>query len=132
MATYDYQIGASYGALANVEGLSTPVPAPKSSYRPYASSVPLGDGSFRGTGYPVATWRFGYLTAAQRNMLRTFCTGKSASVYIKTRITDAVSGASDAYKIFTAIMVWPDEEERQAGRRLEFEIEFRHLVVYTP
>ena len=50
-------------------------------------------------------------------------------------ITDPPYGigyASDAYTYYDAIMVWPDEEEREHGYRIDFEIEFRNCVVYTP
>ena len=127
-ALYDYEIGSTYGGMTNVEELTTPLPAPKSTFRPYSQLIRLGNGTARGGGWAVATWRFGFLSQAQRDQLRTFCTGASSSVYIKTRKNDS----TDAYQVYTAVMIWPEEEEKQAGRRLDFVIQFVNLQEYTP
>ena len=124
----DYQIGTTYGGLANLEALTTPVIPPRSTFVPYSASIELGDGTVRGGGWAVATWTWDFLTRAQRDQLRTFCTGKSAAVYIKTRKTDTV----DAYQVYTAVMVWPENEERSHGYRLDFTLEFRKCVAYSP
>jgi hypothetical protein len=128
MAQYSYQIGTTSGGTTNVESLSPALPAPRSTFEPWSVPIKLGDGTVRGGGYPTATWNFGVLSRAQRDKLRTYCTGKSASVYIRTKTTDN----TDSYKYFSAVMIWPDEEERVATRRLDFVIEFRMLVEYTP
>lgn len=113
-----------YFPVTNVESLSTtPLKAPKSTYRPYFEAVALANGQARGFGRPIAVWRWGFLTRAQRDRIRLFCTCKSASVYISTRTNEA-----DAYSVFSGVMLWPDDEDKQAGRRLNFEIEFRNLV----
>jgi len=127
MAIYDYRIGATLAGMTNLENLTPPLPAPKSYFRPFYESITLADGSIRGMGSPVASWRWGVLSRAQRDALRVFCTSKSATVYIRTRKTDS----ADAYTDYRAIMIWPDDEERDAGRRLDFLIEFRQLVVAT-
>src|SRR5512139_3417785 len=116
-ATFDYI------PLINLESLSPAVYPPKSTYRPYYEAVQLANGKARGLGRPIATWRWGFLTLAMRDKLRGYCTSKSADVYIRTRINE-----SDAYGTFSAVMIWPDDEEKQAGRRLNFTIEFRNLV----
>ncbi len=128
MTQYSYEIGASYGGMVNVEELATPLPAPKSAFRPYSKRIDLGDGTVRGLGWVTATWRFGVLKSSLRDQLRVFCAGASASVYIKTR----KNNTSDAYQVYTAVMIWPEEEEKRAGRRLDFVVEFRNLVEYVP
>ncbi len=128
MAQYNYEIGST-SSLTNVESLTVPVPPPKSIYKPYSQMIGLGDGTVRGAGWPTAEWRWGYLTQAQRDQLRTFCTGASSNVYIRTRIMDT----ADSYAYFQAVMVWPIEsEERDASRRIDFAITFQKLVQYTP
>lgn len=117
-----YAIGSTLGGLATVTGLG--LPNPKSSYRPYSELLALGSGGYRGAGLPSAAWNFGYLTQAQRDALRAYCTGASASVYIETRKVDN----SDAFDQFSAIMRWPEEEERDNFYRLDFTVEFHHLV----
>lgn len=128
MALYEYEIGTSYGGMANVESLATPLPAPKSSFLPYSKYLSLGDSTIRGSGWAAASWRFGFLTRAQRDQLKTFCSGASASVYIQMRKNDT----SDAYQVYTAVMIWPPVEEKHAGKRLDFNLEFRDLTEYTP
>jgi hypothetical protein len=64
------------------------------------------------------------MSSANRNALRAYCTGKSARVYIRTRKNDS----SDAYVTYSAVMLWPDDEERFASRRLNFAIEFRDMI----
>lgn len=125
MTQYSYQIGTSTGTLTNVESLTTPLPPPKSTFTPYAEPVDLGNGAVRGAGWASATWNWGFLTQAQRDQLRTYCTGASASVYIVTRKTDT----TDAYTTYSGVMIWPQNEERDSKYvRTDFTVEFRKLV----
>lgn len=129
MALYSYEIAASGGTLSNVESLTVPVPAPKSTFHLYSQLIPLGDGTVRGSGWPTAEWRWGILTRAQRDQLRSIITGASVAVDLRTRTMDS----TDSYKYYHAVAVWPiDSEERDAGRRVDFVIKFQKLVEYTP
>ena len=123
---YEYEIGSTYGGMANLGELSTPVPAPARTFKPYSVRKPLGDGTVRGLGFAQATWRWGYLTQDQRDQLRTFCSGASAGVYIKTRKNDGT------YQVYSAVMVWPDEEEFKNGKVLDFSIQFIQMQEYSP
>lgn len=114
---YLYEIGATEIGMVTLESLG--LKAPKNEYAIYANSITLGDGSERGVGSPMFVWNWGYLTSAQRATLRAYCTGKSANVFIKTIKDD------NSYVTYSAIMVWPNSEERAAGRVLDFSIEFR-------
>ena len=109
-------------SMVNIETLS--VTPPKSTFRPWVDSVVLGNGLSRALGRPSAVWAWGFMSSANRNSLRAYCTGKSARVYIRTRKNDS----SDAYATYSAAMLWPDDEERFANRRLNFAIDFRDLV----
>jgi hypothetical protein len=113
-----------YATLVNLESLSTPVYPPKSTYRPYTEAVTLASGKLRGLGRPVALWQWGFITRAMRDKLRTYCTGKSAAVYIRTRTNES----SDAYSTFSAVMMWPDDEDKQTGRRVNFAVDFKNIV----
>lgn len=119
MSLYDFEIGLTEVGMQNVEDLG--LPAPAWEYRPWAAAVALGNGSGRGQGAPVAVWRWGFLTRAQRTTLRTYCTGKAAFVYINTIEDDGTYGT------YYAALHWPDQERWQADRVLEFAIEFRQL-----
>lgn len=147
MAQYDYMIGlfanssgstiyptsgsytltagstAGSGVLTNVESLTVEVAAPKSTFQEYGEGIPLGDGSIRGAGWKSASWRWGYMTQAQRDQLAVYCTGASANVIIQTR----TNSNSDAYKTYSAIMVKPQSEDKDASRRIDYLIEFRNL-----
>ncbi|HSW62705.1 MAG TPA: hypothetical protein VLH56_05260 [Dissulfurispiraceae bacterium] len=122
MTITTFQIATLAGALTDLGELATPVIEPRSTYQPYAVSHDLGNGMVRGSGYPVATWTWDFISAAERTMLRTYCTGRSSRVQIATK------DDSLAYKAYTAVMVWPEIEEHFAGRRLNFTIEFHTLV----
>jgi len=124
MAAYEFKIGATLGGMVNVEELAVPLPAPRSTYRRYATVVELGDRSARGYGNPSATWRWAVLTLAQRDQLKTFCSGASAQVYIRTKKRDD----TEEWANFLCWMIWPEEEEVLAGRVLDIEIQFRDMV----
>ena len=128
MALYDFEIGSTYVGMVNVEELPVPLPPPASTYRRYALQIDLGDDMARGFGLPAASWRWQVLTLAQRDQLKTFCSSASAQVFIQTKKRDS----TEVYDEFTAVMIWPEEEEAQAGRVLDFVIEFRSLVEYVP
>ncbi len=123
MPIYEYKIGTT-STMTNIEELTVPIPNMKSFYRPYAEVVTLGNGESFGRGFPQAEWTWNFLTRAQRDQLREFCVGASAPVYISTRVNDN----ADEYKDFQAIMIWPLEEERFTGKRMDFTIVFKQLV----
>lgn len=124
---YDYKIGITSGGMTNLELLTVPIPNMQSFYKPYSETVQLGDGNLFGRGYPQVDWIWNLLKREQRDQLRTFCTGASAVVYIRTRINDN----ADEYKNFQAVMIWPLEEERFARKRMDFTIQFRQLVEFV-
>lgn len=118
-----YQIGTTLEGIATLKSLG--LPDPKHSFMGYSATVDLGNGGVRGIGLPVARWIYGYLTQAQRDIFRTFCTGASATVFIETRTSDS----SDAFDQFQGVMIWPREpEDKDAFRRINFVLEFRNLV----
>ena len=111
--------------MVNLESLATPLDPPRSLFVDYSRVIPLGDGTLRGAGWPTGEWRWGFMSQAQRNQLRTFCTGASAAVYIRTRENDT----SDAYQYYTATMIWPpDGEEKAHGKRLDFVAAFQNMT----
>jgi hypothetical protein len=117
----DFQIGST-SSMTNIEALGTPLEIPKSEYLPYARTVNLGSGGKRGVGMPMAVWTFPLLTVEQRDQLKTFCTGASATVWIRTKLND------DTYDDFTGTMIWTETEERWYGVKRNYQIVFRNLV----
>jgi len=108
MAIYEYKIATEaegVGGLKNIEDeLSTPVNPPHpATPTEWPVTYEAMDGQEYGDGYPSQVWHFDYLSQAMANELRTYCTARSAIVYLRTRKVDG-SGAWANYK---AVMVWP-------------------------
>ena len=99
----DFGIGVSEGGITLLSDLATPVSNPHSDYFPYSGQDELQDGTVRGKGWPLAVWDHGIAPLEEREMLKTFCPGKSAEVYISTKMPDGTFGE------FAAVMIWPDD-----------------------
>jgi len=127
MAVYQYKIGSSYATLTNLEELSTPVFAPRHSLLTYSKPTRLGNGAIQGIGWIQTEWYWDFLTQAQYTMLKSFCSGLSADVYINTRKN------SGTYQVYAAKMLWPQKEpEFTNDKVLSFTLQFIQLVEYTP
>lgn len=128
----DFQIAtfaAGTAGLATLKSLGVHNPNP--IWRAGVTSVKLGDNSARILGAPVVEWEWGFVDQAERDVLRTYCPGASAAVYIWTPTTEKISGVSNAAQRYLAQMIWPapdKPETPQAGRRAQFVIVFRQLV----
>lgn len=110
--------------LTNVETLG--VLAPRGDMETYSQAIPLQSGLLRGGGWRKATWKWGYLPIAQRDILRAYCPDASALVYIKTK----TRALADAYAVYQATMIWQVPERVEATRRLDFEIKFQNLIAF--
>jgi hypothetical protein len=125
----DYKIATSLGSLATLRSLG--IPNPKPVWSPGVTTVTLGDNSKRVLGAPRLEWRWGFISQAARDALRSLCPGGSAAVYIVTPTTETVSTVPNASKRYSCQMWWPspdNPEAPDAGRRLDFVITFRQLV----
>lgn len=123
MTIYSYAIGST-NPPTNLELLATPVNAPRGRYTGWSRTYDRADGLVNADGFPTAVWQFDVLTQAMVDQLRTFCSGKSAVVYITTRLEDGT------FDTFSGVMIWPDDQlaKRNFGERyLGLEIEFRRL-----
>lgn len=121
MALEGFEIGLT-SSTTNVESLTTPLPPPSSEYEEFSQDIDLGSGAVRGGGWIKAYWHWDFLTQAQYTQLLTFCSGKSADVYIVTK-TD-----HETFVKYSAIMVRPSKPARKDGKVLDITIEFRALV----
>jgi hypothetical protein len=128
----DFQIAPYASGTAGLVTLaSILIPNPFPVYKTGVNSIKLGDNSARTLGAPVVIWQWGFITQAQRDILRAYCPGASAQVYIITPTTENVSSVPNASQRYQGVMIWPapnTPEAPQAGRRLEFAIQFRQLV----
>lgn len=121
MPRYSYEIGTSGSDTINLEELG--INPPKHTYTKYPRKTDLVSLRQRGHGTPITTWTWGYLTATERETLRTYCPGKSSLVRIKTK------DEQSTYKVYEAIMIWPDKdspEERDVC--LNFTLTFKHIL----
>lgn len=125
---HNYEIGTTFGGITNLGDLTPAVPEPKSDFNDFSEYLSLGNGTVRGAGWTTAEWRWTYLNRARRDEMKTFCPGASAEVFIRTRNNDTV----DAYEYYTAVMVWPIDEEKSYSQRMDFVVRFQNLEVYTP
>jgi hypothetical protein len=122
----DFEIGTT-SSTTNVESFTTSLAPPKSTYTQYSRPIPLASGGVRGGGWTEATWMWEFMTHDQHDQLRTFCSGKSATVYIRTRDHKG----DMVYK--TGIMIWPDgAPERSSTHIFNLEVRFVALDTFTP
>jgi hypothetical protein len=115
----------TYNNLINVESLTPRVYAPRSPYKPWINKIDLVNGLARAMGRPSCSWMWGYITQGQYGALRAVLSSASARTYIRTRTTEN----TDRYDVFEAAYLWPDEQDRQATRRVGFTLDFRDLIM---
>lgn len=119
-----FGIGTSAGTITDLHDLAVKITYPKSTYLPTAVTKKTGANTKRGFGLPVAYWTFPLMTLEERNQLKSFCSGYSATVYIRTKKDD------DTYADYQCTMNWADDDTsgRWFGERKEIVIEFVNLV----
>jgi hypothetical protein len=112
----------TYTPLTIVSALHADAVSPLGSYYAWTASKHLANGLERSVGRPRALWLWKNIAATARTALKTYCTGKSARVYICT-LNDPSLGTYAAYQ---AAMIWPDGDNSYVA---EFTIELRDLVL---
>lgn len=119
----NYFIGTTAGGTVDIMTLSTDATEPAGDFRRWVDTADLGNGLARAMGRPIATWYWGFIPTGLRGALLTYCTGRSARVYIKTRANPANTPTG----VYEAAMIWPDNDGllSQDG----FRIIFRDLVL---
>jgi hypothetical protein len=116
-----YQIGSTRAGMVSLESLGLTQPS-KAQPVDYLSYLDLGNGQRRGAGSLQTSWRFAYLTAAQLSVLRGYCSGSSAAVYIQTLAGDGT------YRYYSAVMLMAQPQEPKTDALLDYVIEYRNLV----
>jgi hypothetical protein len=119
-----FEMGATLETMTNIEALTTPLPPPLAPPPRYPVQKTAASGRVYNRGFLIGRWIFSILRSAQLTQLRVFCPGKSATVYIKTLAAD------DTYRVYSAVMILPDEEDRQPAvrDRLEYQVTFTQMV----
>lgn len=133
------QIGTTQAGLTPLEsinvGIPYPIPQPRMHYYPERKRVKLTSRKTTGIGAPYIVWHFDFLKLQWRNALRTYLTAISTeNIYIETQVNEKDNSTGvDAWKQFKVIAVWPEgDEDKDAGRRLSFDIEFEVVQELTP
>jgi hypothetical protein len=123
------KIGSNYAGLLTLDALATPVKDPASvTFYPYTVQKRTGAGSSVGLGNPYAVLTWKYILRAQRDQLRTFCTGVSAVVYFVLPTNDS----NLTVGTYTGNMTWPLVENYYYNLLTGFSITIYNLVTYTP
>lgn len=117
---YEYKIGTTLGGLTLLS--SIPVIWPRSDFVRYSAMVPLMDGSEKGMGSPQVVWVWDWISYAQWTALRTYRTGVSSSIFIRTVDETGV------WHSFSGVMIWPPMQEWVSNRALRLVLTFRMLV----
>jgi hypothetical protein len=121
---HEYSYGATLETMALLPALDIRS-SPRSGYRPFTTTVRLGDGKLQGLGFPVVTWHFTFVTMAERDVFVDDPDDPlSKNVYIRSRLPDGT------WATFSCIQNRPTgEEDFQAQKILGFDIEFTHCVL---
>ena len=118
-----------WSSLDQLIGIANISVSPDAGYIPQSDVAKTLSGLSVARGFAAATWRFTALTNAQRQILKSFCPGLSAEVYIETLTNELTVCDVDEWIQCSAILHWkPGDEEQQAGRTMGLEILFTHLV----
>ena len=122
-ASYEYEIGETEGTMVDIYTLTRA--APHAGFRPFATTVRLGNGSTKGVGFPVVTWHWAAVTVDERdNLIGDMGDALSVERVIRTRLPD------NTWATYSCIMHRPTgEEDLQAGKILGFDIEFTNCVL---
>lgn len=126
----DFKIGTTLGGIVTLASLGITNPHP--IYGTGVQSIKLGNNAARTIGRPVLLWAWGFISQQERDTLRTYIPGASAQLYVRSVTTEKISSVPNAAQTFLSQAWWPapnQPEDPQAGRRLEFVITFRQLVV---
>jgi hypothetical protein len=106
------KIGTTHGGITLFSALGTPVKDPaKMNFYPYSSIIRMASNKAIGRGAPYATMYWKYITRAQRDQLRTFCTGASNMIHLSLPANDN----SNAYVDYVGTMIWPIAENYFTG-----------------
>lgn len=128
MSLYRYAIGTTENNLVTLRSMG--IKPPLQTFKPYTTLDETASGDLVGQGWAQDDWEFGFISDTHRALLRAYCPGASAEVYVKTLDT---SIATPAWKIYRAKMRWiAIEEDRQNEHRLKFRLNFKLIEDVTP
>lgn len=119
--TYEYKIGTTHVGMVTLASLG--IPAPKNNFVPFSSYITLATGATQGNGWATDSWSWGFIQSAWRVALRVYIPSAGAHIFIRDLKDDGVTWAD-----FECEAEWPQREERVAGRRIPFALDFRAMI----
>jgi hypothetical protein len=120
---YQYAIGSTLESMQYLFNLK--ILPPRSEFTPHSVVKMTGSGKAVGQGWATDAWDWGFISDTARTVLKSLCSGLSATVYVRT-YNDSLS--TPAWETYRAILLWtPQSEDRQNDNRLKFSIMFRLL-----
>jgi hypothetical protein len=133
------QIGTSQAGLTPLEdlavGIPTAIPTPRMRYYPERKRVKLTSKRYAGIGGAYIVWHWDFLKIEWRRALRDYLTAISTDdIFIETQTNeDADDDGLDDWIQCEVIATWPEgDEDKDAGRRMSFDIEFEVVEELTP
>ena len=117
---YLHSIGLTEGGMVTLTSLGITNPEP--DFTNELDEIVTLSKEVIANGSQTETWYCTFMKMDKRDILRTYCTGKSNYVYIKTLDNEEV------YQTYYCLMVWPTREKQVVGRVLDFSIKFLFLV----
>lgn len=119
----DYSIGSAVNSVQSFYDLGIIAPF-QDPYAPFGVEVDAADSLVYGHGYPFTAWRWGYISQEERDLLKTYCAGKSAIVYVRLHDDDW------SLVYCRAVMIWQAESPPSNGFIQSFSILLRILDNY--
>lgn len=118
-----YALGTSLGSLQTFHDLGLMVPY-QDAYAPNSIELEAADARVYGHGWATTALRWGFISQTDRDLLKSFCPGRSAIVYIRLR------NDNWDWCDCKAVMIWQAENPPVAGTILDFSIKLRILENY--
>lgn len=118
-----YAIGTTTGNMQTFDILGVIAPF-QEPFVPFTVEIAAADSLVYGHGWSRTKMHWGFISQEQRNTLKTFCTGKSASVYIR------VKDDSWQWVYCQATMIWQEENPPDNGYILDFSVLFNIIENY--
>lgn len=113
--------------IFNNNGMSA---SPDATFSPFSGFAEQADSQRKGRGFPRAVWHWSARNDIDIEVLRSFITDLSGTVYIRTPTNEVDAYGVRIWETFQAVMLWPpDDEDKQAYHTLGFTLEFRKLIV---
>jgi len=118
-----FGIGVYADGTPSIQGLAANgIVEPLWDYKAF-QTMRIGGGALGvAVGWPSAEWSWKFLHKDERDFLYNFCSGISAKVLIKTKITTTTWG------VFSATMYWPERERWDSEHSMDIAINFGDLV----